>query len=133
MLMNFPETIMSLPMAMTLLSISLFRKQKMLALNSNLVGLFSRSEANIIVQTSGRMCKKIKMQKDEGKVELSILESTTNFSSKDGEPSDKMTRYDNEDNENEQLETEIFDTVLCTVPLGVLKVIIEILYFYCFE
>jgi len=61
------------------------------------------------------------MQKDEGKVELSILESTTNFSSKDGEPSDKMTRYDNEDNENEQLETEIFDTVLCTVPLGVLK------------
>ena len=68
------------------------------------------------------MCKKIKMQKDDGNVELSILESTTNFSSKDGEPIDKMTRYENEDNENEQLETEIFDTVLCTVPLGVLKV-----------
>ena len=71
------------------------------------------------------------MQKNEGKVELSILDCTTNFSSKDGEsngePNTKMNRYDNEDNENEQLETEIFDTVLCTVPLGILKVIISLL------
>ena len=71
------------------------------------------------------------MQKNEGKVELSILDSTTNFSSKDGEPNGgepnaKMNRYENEDNENEQLETQIFDTVLCTVPLGILKVIISI-------
>ena len=77
-------------------------------------------------QILGRLCKKIEMQKTEGKVELSILDSTTNFSSKDGEPNGepnaKMNRYDNEDNENEQLETEIFDTVLCTVPLGILKV-----------
>ena len=43
-----------------------------------------------------------------------------------GEPNAKMNRYDNEDNENEQLETEIFDTVLCTVPLGILKVRISV-------
>ena len=81
------------------------------------------------------------MQKNDGKVELSILDSTTNFSSKDGEPNGgepnaKMNRYENEDNENEQLETQIFDTVLCTVPLGILKVIFstslesECLYYF---
>ena len=70
------------------------------------------------------MCKKIKMQPSDGKVELSILESSTCVSMKDGEPKDKINRFnDNEDNENEHIETEIFDTVLCTVPLGVLKVI----------